>query len=147
MNPLPSFLIGAATILGIIIGAFFYGQHTEASKWKLREAEAQIASRKAITEAQEQNRKTIEKGRKDHEQAVAAINLVMSRPADRVRVPTVCAGTGNAGTTGAGSAVAEARLLSGRIEEVLGADRQRTREIIAGAELELADCRRFIELK
>ena len=144
MNPLPSFIIGFATIAGIIIGAFLYGGHTEASKWKLREAEAQIASRKAISEAQEENRKTIEKGRKDHEQAVAAINLVMSRPADRVRLPTVCAATGDSGAPGAGSAVAEAGLLSGRIEEVLGADRQRTREIVAGAELELADLRRFI---
>jgi len=107
--------------------------------WDYVDCKQELAIIKAKSaQAVKDNEKLLETEHEKYQQAETAINTLLDVPVARVRLP-VCGQT----TTPAGSeGVVEAnRILLGRIEEILSAERQRATGIVGAAEHELNSCR------
>ena len=124
--------IGVLLLLLTHLGAYEYGKH----------AGKQIViseDTKALNIAMKKNDDLVNKLEVEHENAVNAINTVMSAPIPRMRIPSNCSQAKP--TTGGVQAEQGTRLLSGETERVLDSDRQRTWQLWGEAENELNDCR------
>lgn len=82
-------------IIGIILfflaglfGAEQYGDHARGVKDDLKAAQLKIAEDKLINDARNENDALNQELEKTHEQANAALNVLLSAPAVSVRVPT-----------------------------------------------------------
>ena len=131
LSPYLMYLKLAAVAL-IVAVVYFYGVNHQKQKDELEKA-------KIIEQARVTNDKLIKKLENDHEQAVKALNIAMSVPIPRVRLPT-CPSTQRP-TTGSVHGGDTDRLFLTETERILGEDRQRTYAIIGEAEKELASCR------
>lgn len=127
-----------AIAIGIVIlalygiGSYEYGKHV--GKLVIIATDA-----KALSTAIIKNDDLKKQLEKDHENAVTALNTVLSAPIPRVRLPS-CPDQARS-ATGSKPAEQPARILPTETESILAADRQRTWGIIGEAEKELSDCR------
>ena len=125
-------LLAIALLFVSFYGFYRYGRHAE----YVMQENIRLT---AINNANIENAKLLKQLEIDHEQANAALNVLLDTPVPRVRIPA-CSGASKPATRGVQGIEAD-RILSGRIEEILGADRSRTQGIIGEVEHELNDCR------
>ena len=130
LSPYMTYIKFAGFILAAVI---FYNFVTNHQKQK-----DELEKAKIIEQARVTNDKLIKKLENDHEQAVKALNIAMSVPIPRMRLPT-CPSTQRP-ATGSVHGGDDDRILSGRIEKILDEGRSRVKGIVGACESELRSC-------
>lgn len=132
------FIAGAATGAG----AVKLWKDAEITQMKLAASEQAVADSNSILTASLSNSKLINKLEVSKNEANNVIDHLTNQPRRVPKLPTCPAIIAQTQpSAGSVSAVEPARSLSGAVESIIDADRQRTVRIVRGAEVELNECR------
>lgn len=140
MNPLPSFAVGVAVILGMLYGAFWYGGHTEGQARDLIAAEERIASQAVIADVKEQNAIIKTKLKEQKDEANNVVNHLLEHPVSRVRIIAPVPSSSKP-ITNASTCDERTRAILAAAGDDMDKTRQEVRVLVGVAERELNELR------
>ena len=128
-------------IIGLVVYFIYsFGVHHEGTKRDLQEAEYKLEQAELISQAQKDNEALKTDLKEQYDENTKKLAIIASSKPHGVRLPSICANDSEVKSS-TDKTPPDYGLLSGQIESILDADRQRTWGIVKEAEQVINECR------